>query len=451
MRITDRTDVVRKNDSVSRERRQEMRKKLAGILALTLICGCVGVVRPSAEEADATATETTMQETDPTAAPAETPEVTPTPLQTLSPEALALKERVEEAEKKSRLMPQLGCYGSIGVAQPPAGSATIYLDSIDDGESGLIYEKEERRLDSDGSLIGEIEGWYDGIADIYYKYDPARKQYMYSPAYGGECGEVKSTYLSLDFYLDYTTKYGDYFLKDPVTIETRDGKTVTCDVIHAEHEVTGNFIPFDNVVKNTTEDIPIEDGRLDIPGSDPDETKKVIVLEYAIGSEDGLIYRIRHATTKSGADDGRVFELYYPNEKLSVPSKFTKNPILVEGITVKKNKARYLSYYKGNKTCFVASDYVSGNSKTLTLLSKIKLGKRSYTVTTIAWRAFSGMKCLKKVTIPKTITQINDEAFLGCGSLKTLVVKNKTLRKKLKKSKKERKNIGLNNKVKIKG
>ena len=112
---------------------------------------------------------------------------------------------------------------------------------------------------------------------------------------------------------------------------------------------------------------------------------------------------------------------------------------LLTFLDVTKEKWEGLS--RDEKRNVVQSAIAKKKSKEIRLVSSIKLGKRTYTVNKVDERAFFGMNKLKKVILPKTITSIGKEAFGSCPNLKTLVVKNKTLKKKLKKSKKYIKKI----------
>ncbi len=334
---------------------------------------------------------------------------TPTPIPTLSPSEVALRERIEAAEKKTKQAPIFGCRGSIGEKSTDNGKLTIFADIVQDLTANIRHET-EAQIDKDGSRVSQKEAWYDTAKNKYYTYDDKKGQYIYEP--GGEDHSILA-YFSLDFYLEYVSKTPVFLQDDPVELDSADGRKVKCDVIRHEHEAR------DYMITGST------------------DSTRLVYLVYYIGQEDGLIYRIEHGKENSEA----TLDLYYPTENLSIPAEYTQNPVLADEVMLRKNNFCYVTYSKGGKTYLSAYFYIKKNVKKIRLIPSIKLGKRTYKVNRVDERAFFGMSKLKKVTLPKTITSIGKEAFGGCTSLNTLVVKNKALKKKLKKSKKYIKRI----------
>ena len=358
----------------------------------------------------------------------ENPSASDTPLPTLSPEEEKLREQADNAMEKTKSMPILGCRAPIGGGSSLAtGKVTFFADIVQDFITNVRHETEVH-VDENDKLLYQNEAWYDIKTKNYYAYDEKSGQYIYEP--GGE-DYSRLEYLSLEFYLDYVPKVSGFTKDDPVEVDLYDGNKVKCDVIRHMHTVSVN--PY---INDTT--------------TEPNSEKRYVSYAYYIGQEDGLIYRIEHhnGSIESMYEMAHVF--YYPTESLSIPKEFTKNPILADGVALLRKNFWYVSYSKGKKTYLSAYEYSKKNSKEIKLISSIKLGKRTYTVNTIDKKAFFGMEKLKRVTLPKTITSIGKEAFAACTSLETLVVKNKTLRNKLKKSKKLRKKIGFEGKT-IKG
>ena len=60
----------------------------------------------------------------------------------------------------------------------------------------------------------------------------------------------------------------------------------------------------------------------------------------------------------------------------------------------------------------------------------MKIGGKTYKVTSIAAEAFKGNKKLKKVTIGKNIQSIGKEAFYGCRKLSSIMIKTTKLKSK---------------------
>ena len=86
------------------------------------------------------------------------------------------------------------------------------------------------------------------------------------------------------------------------------------------------------------------------------------------------------------------------------------------GITIINEKKKKVSYTGAKKT-----------KTTLTVSSKVKIGRKNYKVTKLADYAFKGNKKLKKLTLPKNCCYIGTEAFSGCTKLKTLTIKSAKL------------------------
>ncbi|MBU5430527.1 leucine-rich repeat protein [Kineothrix sp. MSJ-39] len=113
-----------------------------------------------------------------------------------------------------------------------------------------------------------------------------------------------------------------------------------------------------------------------------------------------------------------------PSQKPSPqPSKSPQPEVIRQkdgsGITIINKKKKEVSYTGAKKT-----------KTSLTVPSKVKIGKKTYQVTKIVDGAFKGNKKLKKLTIPKNCSYIGAEAFAGCTKLKTLTIKSKKLTEK---------------------
>lgn len=101
----------------------------------------------------------------------------------------------------------------------------------------------------------------------------------------------------------------------------------------------------------------------------------------------------------------------------------------------KKNEA-ITSATKGKVVYAISGKYAvvkkctSKKVKNVTILNKVKIGKKTYTVTSIAKNAFKGCKKLKKVTIKATkLKSIGKNAFKGIYKKATFKVPKKQLKK----------------------
>ena len=109
-----------------------------------------------------------------------------------------------------------------------------------------------------------------------------------------------------------------------------------------------------------------------------------------------------------------------PNNSQSAPKK-TKT---VTSVTKKKVVYAIFGKYAVVKKC------TSKKVKSVTILNKVKIGKKTYTVTSIAKNAFKGCKKLKKVTIKATkLKRIGKNAFKGIYKKATFKVPKKQLKK----------------------
>lgn len=107
----------------------------------------------------------------------------------------------------------------------------------------------------------------------------------------------------------------------------------------------------------------------------------------------------------------------------------------VEAVTPKKDKA-ITSATKGKVVYAISGKYAvvkkctSKKVKSVTILNKVKIGKKTYTVTSIAKNAFKGCKKLKKVTIKAAkLKSIGKNAFKGIYKKTTFKVPKKQLKK----------------------
>lgn len=85
--------------------------------------------------------------------------------------------------------------------------------------------------------------------------------------------------------------------------------------------------------------------------------------------------------------------------------------------TVKKLKYKILSK---NKVTFVGA--TNKEIKSLTIPATVKLGTKTYKVTSISKKACKGYKKLQKVVVGNNVSKIGDEAFMNCKVLKTVTL-----------------------------
>lgn len=70
---------------------------------------------------------------------------------------------------------------------------------------------------------------------------------------------------------------------------------------------------------------------------------------------------------------------------------------------------------------------VSSAMTSVTIPATVKVNNVTYTVTSIAAKAYKGNKNLKKIVIGKNVSKIGKEAFLNCKNLKTITIKSTKL------------------------
>ena len=109
----------------------------------------------------------------------------------------------------------------------------------------------------------------------------------------------------------------------------------------------------------------------------------------------------------------------------------TKTPAPVKkpaakGTTLKNKQGAYKVISSNAKKPKVAYSKVT-KSKKVNVPKKVKIAGITYTVTSIAPKAFANNKKLQKVVIDSNITSIGRDAFRGCNKLKTIVIKSTKL------------------------
>lgn len=114
--------------------------------------------------------------------------------------------------------------------------------------------------------------------------------------------------------------------------------------------------------------------------------------------------------------------------KTPMPTK-TPAPVkkpAAKGTTLKNKQGAYKVISSNAKKPKVAYSKVT-KSKKVNVPKKVKIAGITYTVTSIAPKAFANNKKLQKVAIDSNITSIGRDAFRGCNKLKTIVIKSTKL------------------------
>lgn len=131
------------------------------------------------------------------------------------------------------------------------------------------------------------------------------------------------------------------------------------------------------------------------------------------------------------------------------------NPTPNNSQTAPKKSKVVTSATKGKVVYAISGKYAvvkkctSKKVKSVTILNKVKIGKKTYTVTSIAKNAFKGCKKLKKVTIKATkLKSIRKNAFKGIYKKATFKVPKKQLKKYKKLIKKKK--TGFKKTMKVK-
>ena len=131
------------------------------------------------------------------------------------------------------------------------------------------------------------------------------------------------------------------------------------------------------------------------------------------------------------------------------------NPTPNNSQTAPKKSKVVTSATKGKVVYAISGKYAvvkkctSKKVKSVTILNKVKIGKKTYTVTSIAKNAFKGCKKLKKVTIKATkLKSIGKNAFKGIYKKATFKVPKKQLKKYKKLIKKKK--TGFKKTMKVK-
>ena len=273
--------------------------------------------------------------------------------------------------------------------------------------------------------IASLETYTDLAKGYSYFYSATNKRYEMSQS--SSSVSALSALDALDF-----TKLGD------VTITKGSGKKIgenDCQDVSVAFKLEGEklttvindiYKAFGSMLNNATTGSSL--GDLDIKSA-----LKGVDLKITIYADDKFILRGTDITGSVSIDlFGSTLNIPLTvsavsdvtTETVTIPADMVKSAQLITGVVVSKSGAKFKSTLSGSKTVFTVTGVTKTSAKKLTIPASIsKLGKK-YSVTKAAKNAFKKAK-----------------------KLKTLVIKNKTLKKAVKKS---RKTYGLSTKVKIK-
>lgn len=101
-----------------------------------------------------------------------------------------------------------------------------------------------------------------------------------------------------------------------------------------------------------------------------------------------------------------------------------------KGSKVTVNNGRYKITSAKNKTVQYLGLADKSSAKSVSIAKSVKIGGKSYKVTSIAAKAFKNNKKITKVTIGKNVTSIGKEAFRGCKNLKEVTISTAKLTSK---------------------
>lgn len=101
-------------------------------------------------------------------------------------------------------------------------------------------------------------------------------------------------------------------------------------------------------------------------------------------------------------------------------------PVNKTNVTAEKKNGIQVKVDTNKKGTATIGTVKTTDKKTITIDSKVKVGKVSYKVTTISSQAFKNCKKATKIELPSTITKIDAKAFTGANKLKTLKLTGKT-------------------------
>lgn len=126
---------------------------------------------------------------------------------------------------------------------------------------------------------------------------------------------------------------------------------------------------------------------------------------------------VKEETSNGEEENGKKDEITTPGDQTS------ENPEQPE-VPVETNQTVKFNYNETNKTVEIAK-YV-GTEDTLAIPETIEKDGKQYTITKIGKDAFKSTG-VKKVEIPKTITQIEEGAFDNCQYLEKIIIKNENV------------------------
>ena len=305
-----------------------------------------------------------------------------------------------------------------------------------------------------------LDYWFDNAKKYRYTYDKECKNYVFEPR--ADYNDYKS-YLSLDYYLEsentdgvdvssdaeykatgtdpvFLKFYKDIYDYSADEVVSSDGKAVECIVVShfREYEMpkyinlTDNSVHFDLMkgIYNTLDD---QDKLRENFDAYKETVYIVAKTDYLIGKDDGKLYMIRNSLSQNASEPViMTVDFYYPDNSITIPSKYTKSPSLIKNALIEYKGINYCAYYEGKSTVLTLYDCktkAAKKRKKLVVPDTIKYNGRAYKVCGIDYHAFFYNTNLKNVVIGKNVTEIGTEVFFGCSKIKTVTIKSKKLKR----------------------
>ncbi len=354
-----------------------------------------------------------------------------------------LRQKLSDAMEKSAAQTQIGCVAPIGGTEDY--SVMIYEDAHVDKEDNMMHEILTHVIFDTKEDLYRLESYYDDNEGVFFMDDGSGK---YKFAFGTS-EDSKLEYLSMDFYLEYIPKRCEITSGGKRNVTTPDGSTVETEVLLVKTEYPAKLLPFDSASDKqlvlsdpASNDYVSSDNALAYTGTVSGDEVFTVTNEYTIGS-DGLLYTAGRIAENGEVNPLSLRQFYYPGKNVEIPSKMLKKSVLAEGAWVNSGELIFTAYYKNGKPHFGVADYYEETPVDVTVPSKLEVRGKTYKVDRVLALAFYEMTDLKTITLPKSVSMIEEDAFASCESLEKVFVKNKKLRKKLLKSRSYRDKVGI--------
>ena len=243
------------------------------------------------------------------------------------------------------------------------------------------------------------------------------------------------------------TTYGSGYYYEPYkSVSINDAVSETDDMLNIEEKANATFlcneykeVTIKNVKHNcyviTTNEIDSTETSSSLQSSYSTSGTKTSYTFY-VGVDDNVIYGAvatsktsSYFSSSSKATENTIsIDFYYP-DSVVIPTRVKSSATIAPRYSVTKRGVTYTSAYLNSKRPYF---YVSKTKKkaTIKIMGNVKVLGKKYKVYTIVQSAFKSNNKVRKIIIPPTVKNINNNSFSKCKKLKRIKVNVKKLNRR---------------------